>query len=717
MGEKQKIAILGGGVGAISTAFELTDYAGWQDKYDVTVYTEGWRLGGKGSSGRNYDVADRVEEHGLHVWFGCYQNAFHMMRKVYQEQSEKSLAPDSPLQSCFDAFQPHDRISLVSQTGITWTTNFAVHAGLPGDDFDPNLTEQGAPPDPVQYVLYLLDSLSHHLTGASSGMLAGADSGGLPAPVLAAMRLLQVPLNLQAGVIHGLLGAARALVQMPGWHQSNAHHGCLRGLLGYFHKRLFRAIQHRAAFSPSALNLLYNADLYIPIIRGIIADGVLFRGFEAIDGCELRTWLKNHGAVLADESPIVKSIYDPVFAYQDGDPKQPHFAAGTAIQAHFKLLFTHRGHVCYVMQAGMGDIVFAPLYLVLKDRGVKFEFFHRVRDLGLSEDGKNIDRIEFEAQAKPEGAVHVPLRYVKGLPVWPNQPIFKKSGEYDYDEEDTEREQSSNGVCGGTGRLERGRDFDIVVLGISLGALPSICSSLIKHNQHWRDMIEHVKTTPTQAIQIWLKKSGAEMGWDHGTPWPDSARALAIGFVEPFDSFADFSHVIPYENWDPEDHVRQVLCFCNCLPSASLRDANPEHVVFENAVQFLKTKTGVILPNGTLRDHPQELDWNLLVDRNNREGPERLESQYIRANYQGSELYVLSVEGSTQYRLRPDQSHFDNLYLAGDWTWNNINIGCVEAAVISARLAAKAICGKTKVFYNCGTRVQDQLKRNRSTGV
>jgi uncharacterized protein with NAD-binding domain and iron-sulfur cluster len=200
--------------------------------------------------------------------------------------------------------------------------------------------------------------------------------------------------------------------------------------------------------------LLYNADLYIPIIRGIIADGVLFRGFEAIDGYELRTWLKNHGAVLADESPIVKSIYDPVFAYQDGDPKQPHFAAGTAIQAHFKLLFAHRGHVCYVMQAGMGDIVFAPLYLVLKDRGVKFEFFHCVRDLGLSEDGKYIDSIEFEAQAKPAG-VHVPLRYVKGLPVWRINRISKSQRKREY------WGRSSRAILQRSplaqGRLERGR--------------------------------------------------------------------------------------------------------------------------------------------------------------------------------------------------------------------------------------------------------------------
>ena len=70
--------------------------------------------------------------------------------------------------------------------------------------------------------------------------------------------------------------------------------------------------------------------------------------------------------------------------------RSAEFRRGRSLQAHFRLLFTHKGHISYVMQAGMGDIVFAPLYLVLKDRGVKFDFFQRVRKIGLSSDGKHI---------------------------------------------------------------------------------------------------------------------------------------------------------------------------------------------------------------------------------------------------------------------------------------------------------------------------------------
>jgi len=38
------------------------------------------------------------------------------------------------------------------------------------------------------------------------------------------------------------------------------------------------------------------------------------------------------------------------------------------------------------MRAGMGDAVFSPLYEVLKLRGVRFEFFHRLTDVELGEE-------------------------------------------------------------------------------------------------------------------------------------------------------------------------------------------------------------------------------------------------------------------------------------------------------------------------------------------
>ena len=85
MATKEKIAVLGGGMGALSAVFALTDEPGWSDRYDITVYELGWRLGGKGATGRNRQLNERVEEHGYHMLFGFYENTFAVMRKCYAE--------------------------------------------------------------------------------------------------------------------------------------------------------------------------------------------------------------------------------------------------------------------------------------------------------------------------------------------------------------------------------------------------------------------------------------------------------------------------------------------------------------------------------------------------------------------------------------------------------------------------------------------------------
>jgi hypothetical protein len=69
----------------------------------------------------------------------------------------------------------------------------------------------------------------------------------------------------------------------------------------------------------------------------------------------------------------------------------------------------------------------------------------------------------------------------------------------------------------------------------------------------------------------------------------------------------------------------------------------------------------------------------------------RFDSQYWTANVSPSERYALCLPGSTRYRISPLDPTYDNLTVAGDWTDCGFNEGCVEAAVMSGRLAAHAI--------------------------
>ena len=69
----------------------------------------------------------------------------------------------------------------------------------------------------------------------------------------------------------------------------------------------------------------------------------------------------------------------------------------------------------------------------------------------------------------------------------------------------------------------------------------------------------------------------------------------------------------------------------------------------------------------------------------------RFRSQHWAANVNPTDRYVLALPGSLQYRISPLDNSYDNLTIAGDWTDCGFNEGCVEAAVMSGRLAAHAV--------------------------
>ncbi|MDF2694346.1 MAG: Cytoplasmic rane protein, partial [Labilithrix sp.] len=101
---RKKIAILGGGLGAMAAAFELTSKDHWYDEYEIAIYQKGWRLGGKGASGRGEN--GRIEEHGLHCFWGFYDNAFGMLRTCYEEMNRTT----GPIKTLDEAFKKLDSV-------------------------------------------------------------------------------------------------------------------------------------------------------------------------------------------------------------------------------------------------------------------------------------------------------------------------------------------------------------------------------------------------------------------------------------------------------------------------------------------------------------------------------------------------------------------------------------------------------------------------------
>jgi len=166
---KRRIVILGGGVGAMTTAFGLTNYPGWQEHYEVILYNLGWRLGGKGASGRNKDAAQRIEEHGLHVWMGHYENAFRVMREAYRELGRP---PGAPLATVDEAFKKQSLITLFERTStrwVNWGFPFATNSQEPGTE-----GEDGGLPTLVTYLERGFQALLHVLSQAPAAGLAAA---------------------------------------------------------------------------------------------------------------------------------------------------------------------------------------------------------------------------------------------------------------------------------------------------------------------------------------------------------------------------------------------------------------------------------------------------------------------------------------------------------------------------------------------------------------
>ena len=137
--------------------------------------------------------------------------------------------------------------------------------------------------------------------------------------------------------------------------------------------RLRATLADRVRSDDASRRMWHFLDLVRAIVRGILVDGLMTRpeGYTAVDDEDYREWLTRHGAGTETiESPLVRVVYDLVFGYEHGDAERPRFAAGTGLLLSGKMFFDYRGAVFWKMTAGMGEVVFAPLYDALRARGV-----------------------------------------------------------------------------------------------------------------------------------------------------------------------------------------------------------------------------------------------------------------------------------------------------------------------------------------------------------
>jgi uncharacterized protein with NAD-binding domain and iron-sulfur cluster len=685
-----KVAVLGGGLGAMAAAFELTAPE-LEGQYEVTVYQPGWRLGGKCASGRNALHNDRIEEHGLHVWFGFYDNAFHMIQRCYEEWNRPT---GTPLRTWDAAFKKCNDIVLFEQWRGQWTP-WPLH--MPPDELEPGSAHVVGPWDFLHRLLaWLLDewgTVRKHSADAipPEAALAGSRLHHEWIPPLAAETGVVLERLEHEGAAHVLelaFKVAEAHLLHPDRHGGAEHHLPRIGeLLRSFKHWLFEHVLGPAIDDEHVRRYAIMLDFWTTVVSGLIADRVFEYGFGELNKDDLRTWLHRHGAeqLTLDHAAFLNALYDLVFAYQDGDKSRPDLAAGKALQAMIRIVACYKGAVLWKMQAGMGDTVFSPLYDVLRSRGVRFRFFHRVTKLGLSPDRQSVATIEVQPQVELKRGWYNPIVQVKRRRCWPSQPkwhLIERGDEWRERGLNFEHEHNPLGLAPIT--LHAGEDFDQIVLGISVGALPSICEALADANTHFREMLENSHTVMTEGIQLWLGGTATELGWPH-------EPAITTSYVKRADTFSNMAQLLPCETWKGPDQPADVVYLCGVVEHTGIgTQADADARVRANALNFLREDAGRLWPRA-VDPGSGEFDFSTLVCGSGAAGEQRLDEQFLGANFQPTERYVMTRAGTVSYRLRADQSGFENLKLAGDWTRNGIDGGSVEAAVTSGMQAARAI--------------------------
>jgi hypothetical protein len=154
----------------------------------------------------------------------------------------------------------------------------------------------------------------------------------------------------------------------------------------------------------------------------------------------------------------------------------------------------------------------------------------------------------------------------------------------------------------------------------------------------------------------------------------------------PFDTFSSTSEVVVLEDWPDDGRPRTQASFCATLadrllpaPGADGYQEAAHAVVRVGADRLLAARARHLWPAAY---GPDGFRHELVTDT------------YTRANVDPSDRYVQALPGSDRYRLRADASGWSNLFLAGDWIDTGLNVGCIEAAVLSGLQAANATLGR-----------------------
>jgi uncharacterized protein with NAD-binding domain and iron-sulfur cluster len=712
---KRKIAILGGGMAGLTAAYELSRTRQLRAEYEITLYQIGWRLGGKCASGR--DNLGRIHEHGLHFWFGCYENAFRLLREVYGAL-EPSLG--EPLRDISDALRPLSFTTI--GTGFSgepgyWPVTWPSPCGIPGEGgLLPNLM------DMVSNAVRALKTLVEHAPEMRGLLIRGTYR--IPARFSRAHQKAVsdgiARTNAIAGATPYALDFAGLSEVLSSWLRAfggnpdrfpREHLAGIVWLIG----QLWEIGKGSTSFAHPMGESLH---VLISFLRGVIVDLVVHRKTpNDLSDLDFRDWLVVHGcdSAVARESDVLRAFYDMVMQYESGDANHPSMAAGAAIVVWLRMMCTTKGAMLWELQAGMGEAVVAPIYRMLVRNGVAFRFFRQVDRLELTNDKGRVGKIHLSRQVNLKRGEYQPMVSLAGLACWPAQPLWEQivDGTRMALRGVNFESQSSGWPVAGREQLLLGRDFHEAILAIPMGVFkelngePGLTHELAEVNPAFRAMTTNIGLIPTQAMQLWCDADLAGLGWKSNKP-------ASVGGPRPFSIWAEMGQLLRFEPWSHSTRKpRSLYYFCGVYPGAAIPGRHRDfgvpkaaaRTVRQLGIKWLERNAASFLPNAV---HRGQLDWDVLHATPGVAGSARFDAQYWRANVDPAECCPGSAAGATRYRLAADDSGFENLYLAGCWVNTGLNTACIESAVMAGMQAARAICGSPRDVWG----EELTLKRN-----
>jgi hypothetical protein len=167
---------------------------------------------------------------------------------------------------------------------------------------------------------------------------------------------------------------------------------------------------------------------------------------------------------------------------------------------------------------------------------------------------------------------------------------------------------------------------------------------------------------------------------------------LISALGQRFDTWADMTHTLATERaWRQAgkieaadaDKARSVAYFCGVLPEDEAKEGTGP----------VAADLDVMLTDGIRHLWPAAFKERSARDPRGRTAKDLVVDTHVQANTERSERYTLSLPGSIRSRVSPLECPVANMTIAGDWTACGLDVGCVEAAVMSGKLAAHAITG------------------------